>query len=59
MNRLEEYELESEMPIEDDSPRRFTKCMEVSVNPKFAFKPIIEVRKFLCGDFVASLKKEP
>lgn len=25
--------------------------MEVSINPKFSFKPILEVKKFLCGEF--------
>ena len=54
MLKLEDYEIFSELPfkLDDDSPRRFTKTMEVSVNPKLAFKPIVEVRKFLCGDFI-------
>ena len=37
--------------------------MEVSINPKISCKPIIEVKKFLCGEFFlpkkAPLKLKP
>lgn len=58
LNNLDQYSLISEPAIDDESPRRFTKLLEVSVNPKFAFKPIVEVRKFLAGEFLSSMKKE-
>lgn len=57
-NNFENFSEIEEQEFHDYSPRQFIKTLEVDLSRKVASKPILEVRKFLCGDFLSVLKQK-